>query len=115
MINLRKFLIKVKAQFQFYEINGIIYKITLIKNVHFTWNDEECTLIKTFFKESECRFFVENHCLQIVAKDRNKGAGILEICTWLGISAKDVLSVGNDREDIAMKNVCGAYVKIHRY
>ena len=115
LINLRQFLKKVKARFQFYEINGIIYKITLIKNVHFTWSDEECALIKAFFKESECRLFIENHCLQIVAKDRNKGTGILEICTWLGISAKDVLSVGNDKEDIAMENVCGAYVKIHRY
>lgn len=115
LISLQQFLKKVKARFQFYKINGIIYKITLIKNCHFTWNDKECALIKAFFEESECRFFVENHCLQIVAKDRNKGTGILEICAWLGISAKDVLSVGNDMEDIAMENVCGAYVKIHRY
>lgn len=115
LLKLQQFLKKVKARFQFYKINGIIYKVTLIKNCRFTWNDDECALIRAFFKESECRFFVENHCLQIVAKDRNKGTGILEICSWLGISAKDVLSVGNDKEDIAMEDVCGAYVKIHRY
>ena len=48
----------------------------------------------------------------MVAKNRTKGTGILEMCTWLGISAKEVLAVGNDSEDDAMERVCGTYIKI---
>lgn len=110
--NLHQFLKKVKARFQFYKIDGIIYKATFIKNARFTWNEEECAIVRTFFDESECRFFIENHCLQVVAKNRTKGTGILEMCTWLGISAKEVLAVGNDSEDDAMERVCGTYIKI---
>lgn len=62
--------------------------------------------------ESVCRFFTEKNCLEIVCRDRDKGIGIEEICGWVGISTEDVLSVGNDKEDEAMKQVCGGYVRI---
>ena len=63
-------------------------------------------------KQSDCRFFTEGNCLEIVSECRNKGTGIAEICEWLGIPPEDALAVGNDTEDDAMEKVCGTYIRV---
>lgn len=90
--------------------SGTAYKVTLMKRHHSVWKDEECDRVAELLKGSACRFFTERNCLEIVSEGCNKGTGIAEICGWLGIPARDVLSVGNDKEDDAMERVCGAFV-----
>lgn len=103
---------KVNAKYAVSVKNGTAYKVTLIKKHHSRWTDEECDRMAELLKESVCRFFTEKNCLEIVSRDRDKGTGIEEICGWLGVSTEDVLSVGNDKEDEAMKQVCGGYIRI---
>ena len=102
----------VKAKCAVSGKNGAAYKVTLIKGHHSVWKDTECDRMTELLKGANCRFFIEGNCLQIVSRDRDKGAGIEEMCGWLGISAGDVLAVGNDKEDAAMERVCGAYLDV---
>ncbi len=90
--------------------NRTAYKVTLIKRHHSVWKDEECDRAAELLKGSACRFFTEKNCLEIVSEGCDKGTGIAEICGWLGIPTRDVLSVGNDKEDDAMERVCGGFV-----
>lgn len=92
--------------------NGAAYKITFVKSRHSIWKAAECGRIAELLKKSDCRFFTEGNCLEIVRKGRDKGTGIAEICGWIGIPAEDVLAVGNDREDAAMERVCGGYINV---
>ncbi|MDE5589653.1 MAG: STM4011 family radical SAM protein [Acetatifactor sp.] len=102
----------VKAKCAVSGKNGAAYKVTLIKGHHSVWKDTECDRMTELLKGANCRFFIEGNCLQIVSRDRDKGAGIEEMCGWLGISAGDVLAVGNDKEDAAMERVCGAFLDV---
>ncbi|MCM1064978.1 MAG: STM4011 family radical SAM protein [Eubacterium sp.] len=102
----------VKARCMVSEKNGTVYKVTLIKSHHGHWTDEECYRMAELLTGFDCRFFTEDHCLEIVRKDCDKGTGIEEICSWLGISPEDTLAVGNDREDEAMERVCGGYIRM---
>ncbi len=101
-----------KAKYAVSMKDGVAYKVTLVKGHHSVWKDAESDRMAELLKGSNCRFFVEGNCLQIVSGGRDKGAGIKEMCGWLGISAGDVLAVGNDREDAAMERVCGAYLEV---
>lgn len=102
----------VKAKCAVSEKNGTAYKVTLLKGHHSVWKDAEYDRMAELLKALNCRFFIEGNCLQIVSEGRDKGAGIEEMCSWLGISAGDVLAVGNDKEDAAMERVCGAYLEV---
>lgn len=106
-----KFGENVKANCKVYRDKGVAYKITLIKGRYSAWKAAECDRMAEILKGSDCRFFTEQNCLEIVAKDRNKGTGIEEMCGWLAIPLRNVLAVGNDEEDAAMEEVCGTYIK----
>lgn len=101
-----------KAKYVVYRKNGAVYKVTLVKGHHSVWKDAEYDRMTELLKGLNYRFFMEGNCLQIVSSGRDKGAGIEEMCGWLGISAGDVLAVGNDKEDAAMARVCGAYLEV---
>ncbi len=107
-----KFGESVKAKYAVYMKNGAAYKVTLIKGHRSVWKDTEYDRMTELLKASNCRCFIEGNCLQIVSEGRDKGAGIEEMCGWLGISAGEVLAVGNDKEDAAMERVCGAYLEV---
>lgn len=100
----------VKAKCEVSARNGAAYKVTLVKSRYSVWKAAECDSIAELLRGSDCRFFTEGNCLEIVSKGCNKGTGIEEICGWLGIPAEDVLAVGNDGEDAAMERVCGGYI-----
>ncbi|MCM1539784.1 MAG: STM4011 family radical SAM protein [Blautia sp.] len=102
----------IKARCMAAEKSGTVYKVTLTKSHHGHWTDKECYRLEELLTGSDCRFFTENHCLEIVRKNCDKGTGIEEICGWLGISPEDTLAVGNDREDEAMERVCGGYIRM---
>lgn len=106
-----KFGENVKAKCKVSRDKGVAYKITLIKDRYSAWKTAECGRMAEILKGSDCRFFTEQNCLEIVAKDRNKGTGLEEMCGWLAIPPRDVLAVGNDEEDDAMEEVCGTYIK----
>ena len=58
------------------------------------------------------RVFAEKNCLQIVSVKAGKGNAVREICMHTGISPEYTVALGNDPEDLAMKEVCGFYKEI---
>lgn len=99
---------RIKAQMRVYQRNHVVYKITLFKKRGCGWKEQERQNAADLLKRWDCRMFVENHCMEIVGRDLDKGTGICEICQWLGIRPEETMAMGNDREDEAMDRVCGA-------
>lgn len=103
---------QVKARVRVCRKNRAACKITVLKRRHCHWNQQECGRITDLLAQSDCRIFVENHCLEVIGSGLDKGSGIRELCGWLGISPREVLAVGDDREDEAMAGVCGGYLRV---
>lgn len=57
---------------------------------------------------SETRMFVENKCVQFVARSANKAAGVGVLCEKLGISFDDIAFCGHDKEDEELLERCYA-------
>lgn len=104
---LGEFAEKIRARVKAYRKNQTVYKITLAKRHNSIWKEQECSQIEELLKQTGSRIFVEENCLEIVGRDRNKGTGLKEICEWLDLSPGEVLAVGNDREDESMGRVQG--------
>ncbi len=82
------------------------YKITLVKRHNGVWKEQECQKVAEILSNGAYRIFVEQNCLEIIAEHVDKGTGVREICSWLGIRPEEAIAVGNDREDKAMRQVC---------
>lgn len=48
------------------------------------------------------RYFLEDHCMEIVAREANKANGVQEICRQLSISLEHGAAAGNGAEDVRM-------------
>ena len=83
------------------------YKVTLVKPARRGWRPEEISAVSDILPANEVRVFVERGCLQIVAADTDKGAGVRRLCGLLGISPSETAAVGNSPEDIPMFRACG--------
>lgn len=90
-----------------YQKDGQIYKITLTLPAQRFSNQAELELFAKELMENlhipqECRWFVENHCIQVVRRDRGKLEGILEIMRRMGCEKEEIMVAGNAEEDRAM-------------
>ena len=90
-----------------YQKDGQIYKITLTLPPQRFSNQAELELFAKELMENlhipqECRWFVENHCIQVVRRDRGKLEGILEIMRRMGYEKEEIMVAGNAEEDRAM-------------
>ena len=81
------------------------YKITLVKRHNSVWQEQERQRAAEILQTGTYRIFVEKNCLEIIAAHVDKGTGVREICGWLGIRPEEAITVGNDREDRAMRPV----------
>lgn len=111
-LEIAEFAKSAKAKLITYKKDDIPYKVTLAKSRHCLWDDTECGRMEALSEGWDYRFFTEGSCMELVSKAQDKGTGIEELCRWLGIAVEEVLAVGNDREDEAMKRVCGAYIQV---
>lgn len=109
---LMEFAKDMKGRVRIYRKNHAVYKITITKGHNCRWKEPECERITELLAQTDCRVFAEKNCLEIIGKGLDKGSGIRELCGWLGIMPEETLAVGNDREDEAMKRVCGVYLRI---
>lgn len=90
-----------------YEREGCVYKVTLSFPRKKVIKQE---LNEAFLQEmmedlgvaKECRWYVEDHCVEIINKDRGKLAGILEIMKEMGYQKDEVFVAGNSGEDEEM-------------
>ncbi len=82
------------------------YKITLVKRHNGVWKEQERLKVAEILSSGDHRIFVENNCMEIIAANVDKGTGVRQICSWLGIRPEEAIAVGNGREDKAMRQAC---------
>ena len=82
------------------------YKITLVKRHNGVWKEQERLKAAEILSSGDHRIFVENNCMEIIAANVDKGTGVRQICSWLGIRPEEAIAVGNGREDKAMRQAC---------
>ena len=93
-----------------YRRNHKLYKLTFVRPAKKPWSSQEAQSLAGIFKSSgveKFRWFVENHCLQIVAEDAYKANGLRMICRWLGISLAEAAAAGDSEEDEEMVYITG--------
>lgn len=98
-----------------------IGKITLVRPRHMGWKEKEAESLKDICekaikagraagiqtgKESGIRCFAEENCLQIVAANADKAAGVRLICDWIGILPEEACAAGDSQEDMGMIELC---------
>ena len=86
-----------------------LYKVTLLRPSHKAWEEREAgELFGTLREEAVygMRYFVEDNCLQIVAKEATKANGVRELCRWMKIAPKEIFAAGNSKEDEEMMKLC---------
>lgn len=82
-----------------------IYKITLLRPRRRPWGEADAGRIwEAVPKRSRegLRYFLEGHCMQIVAADADKAGGVAQICAWIGVSPGEVAAAGDSEEDEGM-------------
>lgn len=82
-----------------------LYKLTLLRPAARPWSREEEERLRLSLEpegEGEIRWIRESNCLQMVAAQAGKGAGVRMICRWLGISFQEAAAAGDSEEDRAM-------------
>lgn len=90
-----------------YEKEGKVYKVTLSfpkkkalkKELDEIFLQE---LIAELRLSEECRWYVEDHCVEIINKDRGKLAGILEIMEEMRYRKDEIFVAGNAGQDQEM-------------
>ena len=90
-----------------YQKSGQTYKVTLTFSKHRFQKPAEAEAFARQLAEElaipqECRWFLEQNCIQVVQKDRDKLAGILEIMQEMGYSKEEVMVAGDAAEDAEM-------------
>ena len=93
-----------------YKNQGKCYKITLLRPLHKPWSKQEAagifgSLPDTF--SHTARYFLEENCMQIVAKQATKEQGAETICQWLHIPVSDAFAAGDSQQDAGMMQLCG--------
>lgn len=103
---LRHFLQKYRARMKAFRNNeGDIYKITLLCARHRPWSAKEAVQAAGCLPgrlRRKVRFLVEGHCMQAVAAQAKKEAGVRMICGWLGIGLHEAFAAGDSGEDAGM-------------
>lgn len=99
------------AEVKIFRYKKEIYKVTLYRKRGDDWSTEETEQISDMIS-GKVRVFAEKNCLQIVSTKAGKGNAVREICMHTGISPEYTVALGNDTEDLAMKEVCGFYKEI---
>ena len=92
------------------ENGGRCYKITLVRAQHLVWSEKEAEQAAQCLPERFCeklRFLAEGHCLQVVAAQAHKAAGVKLLCGWLGFGLDEVFAAGDSKEDAKMMELCG--------
>ena len=92
-----------------YRNNGRLYKITLLRPRHMRWSEEEEQKARQICEQAapeSVRCFVEENCMEIVAKEADKAAGVEIMCRWLGISPEEAAAAGDSAEDKRMLELC---------
>lgn len=82
-----------------------LYKITLLRPSHKPWAEWEAEELFGALKEEavyQVRYFVEENCLQIVAKEATKANGVRALCQWMKIGSEEIFAAGNSEEDEEM-------------
>ena len=86
-----------------------LYKVTLLRPSHKAWEEREAGELFGTLREEVVygmRYFVEDNCLQIVAKEATKANGVKELCRWMKIAPKEIFAAGNSKEDEEMMKLC---------
>ena len=90
--------------------DGRCYKITLLRARQIQWSEKEAEQVRQCLPHQlskTVRCLVEGHCMQIVAAQASKAAGVRMVCGWLGIGLEHVFAAGDASEDVQMKKMCG--------
>ena len=90
--------------------DGRCYKITLLRARQIQWSEKEAEQVRQclpYNLSKTVRCLVEGHCMQVVAAQASKAAGVRMICGWLGIGLEHVFAAGDASEDVQMKKMCG--------
>ncbi len=105
---------KEKEQFHYriivYRKNGQAYKITLLRPLKIPWNRQEAEELAAALpalRGNGVRYFIEEHCLQIVASEATKEKGVRTLCRWLGVPPEETAAAGDSPEDQGMLKLCG--------
>lgn len=110
----RQYLEGVKGVYRFrildYQHGGRSYKLTLLRTSKRPWSLQEAHTVFQSLPVScqgHLRYFVEGNCMQIVAAQADKAAGVKMLCSWLGVPLAEAVAAGDSAEDAGMLALCG--------
>lgn len=84
---------------------GRVYKITLLHAWQRPWTRQEAEKVMADLPEPagrQVRCVLEDYCMQIIAAEAGKAAGVRMICEWLRIPLNEIFTAGDSEEDIEM-------------
>lgn len=84
---------------------GRVYKITLLHAQQRPWTRQEAETVMAGLPEPaerQVRCVLEDYCMQIIAAEAGKAAGVRMICEWLRIPLNEIFTAGDSEEDREM-------------
>lgn len=87
---------------------GELYKVSLLRPRHKPWKELEAEalfqlLMQALLQPSApLRYFLEGHCMELVAREADKARGALWICRQLSIPPEQGAAAGDGAEDVRL-------------
>lgn len=84
---------------------GRVYKITLLHARQRSWSRQEAEKVLAELPEPlrrQVRYVLEDYCMQMIAAEAGKAAGVRMLCEWLRIPLHEIFTAGDSEEDVEM-------------